>query len=332
MDIGSITGLFGRGVQTPGGGGSGVKSIEIHAQRILKWLRGLPLSVWQRLVALLLIIALCHSLAQLFWLLVGFGGEPAAADINRPAPVNSQLAERASVASASIDVERLKTLDLFGAAAVVDTAPSQQAVATGIEREAVDTRLNLTLNGVIGSSDPKAARAIISDDKSQALYAPGESLPVGNNARLVKVLEERVILENGGRYESLWLYSDEPLPAPSRRSSTRTVQKAADKRDQKTPTVSRSQAESLDSVIKFSIARKGGDVIGFRIRPGSNRELFKELGLKTNDIVTSVNGIALDSSAKAMEVYETLRGATSASLGILRNNEPVSITVAVDEG
>ena len=290
------------------------------------------MSVWQSLVALLLLVALCHSLAQLFWLLVSTGGGAAVVDIEKAAPLNAQLAERAPAVSASFDVERLKSLDLFGATAMVDTAAVQAAVAPGIEREAVDTRLNLTLYGVMGSSDHKAARAIISDDNNQALYAPGDPLPVGNNAKLAKVLEERVILENGGRYESLWLYTDEPLPAPSRRPSTRATPKPAVEPEERTARVSRSQADSLDSVIKFSIARKGGDVIGFRIRPGSNRELFKELGLKTNDIVTAVNGIELDSSARAMEVYETLRGATSANLGILRNNEPVSITVTVDEG
>ena len=80
------------------------------------------------------------------------------------------------------------------------------------------------------------------------------------------------------------------------------------------------------------MARKGGQVIGFKIRPGSNRELFLSLGLKPNDIVTAVNGIELNSSAKAMEVYQTVRGETNASLDILRNNEPVSLSVSVDEG
>ncbi len=305
-----------------------VENLELHAKRVLAWLARLPLSVWQHSVILLLVFCLSLILAQLFWLIFSPGYLPAETGL-QSVPVNAKLVERASTARASVDIAKLKSLELFGAG-VAETEAEPVVTAPVIEQEAVDTRLNLKLNGVIGSNDQKAARAIIADSKQQALYAPGEILPAGRNVRLVKVLADRVILDNGGRYEALWLYTDEPISStPEPRDSRSTP-----RRETPSNTVDRAslQTTSLDSVIKFSMARKGGQVIGFRVRPGSNREVFNKIGLKPNDIVTAVDGMELNSSAKAMEIYQKLRESTSASLDILRNNEPMSLTVNVDEG
>ena len=308
-----------------------VAGIEQSAKRVLAWLAQRPVSLWQQLVILLLVIALCQVLAQLFWLIFTPGHTVSESRL-QPMPVNARLVERSSGAAENVDIGKLKALELFGGGAVEEEVAPVVAVApSSIEQDAVDTRLNLHLNGVIGSSDQKAARAIIADGKQQALFAPGDLLPAGRDVRLVKVLADRVILDNSGRYEALWLYTDEPIaaaPAPAARSRSgtgRTVSPSAVPRPS-------SRSASLDNVIKFSMARKGGRVIGFKVRPGRDRELFKNLGLKANDIVTAVNGMELNSSAKAMEVYQTMRGATSASLDILRDNQPLSLNVNVDQG
>lgn len=308
-----------------------VEGLELRARRALDWLNRLPLSLWQQLVIALLVIALCLVLTQLFWLIVSPGFVPGDTKV-QSVPVNARLVERASATKTHVDIGKLKSLELFGeGAAETEVAPVVAVAPPSIEQDAVDTRLNLRLNGVIGSNDQKAARAIIAEGNKQALFAPGDILPAGRDVRLVKVLADRVILDNGGRYEALWLYTDEPIQAaPPPRRTTRT----SPRREAASRSVDRSslRAASLDSVIKFSMARKGGQVIGFKVRPGSNRAMFNKIGLKPNDIVTAVDGMELNSSAKAMEIYQKMRGATTASLDILRNNEPLSLTVSVDEG
>ena len=64
----------------------------------------------------------------------------------------------------------------------------------------------------------------------------------------------------------------------------------------------------------------GGQVEGFAlvdIAPGS---IYERLGLKRGDVIKSVNGEKIDSPAKAMEMYNALRGsASSIGLGIERD-------------
>src|SRR5690625_6451044 len=57
-------------------------------------------------------------------------------------------------------------------------------------------------------SDEISDRALISSGSSQALNETGDELPEGRNETLEKILPQRVILNNNGRYESLWLYQE----------------------------------------------------------------------------------------------------------------------------
>src|SRR5690606_3683673 len=109
-------------------------------------------------------------------------------------------------------------LQLFGPADS-EAVPAQAPVAAatpGIEDEAVDTKLNLVLRGVVASSDENSARAIIADARAQAIYSPGDDIEGQQGVKLAKVLPLRVILDNRGQYESLWLYKDDPNAPRSR--------------------------------------------------------------------------------------------------------------------
>ena len=66
------------------------------------------------------------------------------------------------------------------------------------------TRLNLTLTGVVASSEQEAGTAIIENRGSQAVYGLGEKIE-GTNATLQKVYNDRVIIKNGVRNETLML-------------------------------------------------------------------------------------------------------------------------------
>lgn len=325
MDMGPITRLFSR---PPGGEQS--KSTDLYLKRVVDLLRQLPLSAWKNLVTLLLVIWLAYTLAKLAWLLLSAGASVEPVDVTQPLPINATLTERSGAFTSSIDVAGLKQLDLFGGAMggeAVDAPP-----APTLEDSAIETRLQLLLNGIIDSSEQSGARAIISDGEQQALYAPGEVLPLGSNVKLVRVLDDRVILDNEGRYESLWLYIDEPISnraAGGDRAGERRARASAGTRQAAVPG---SASSSLGGVIDFSMAKKDGRVIGYKIRPGTDRGLFDKLGLKPNDIVTAVNGVELTSSAQAMEVYKSIRDSTAASMKILRNNKSLSINVDVSQG
>ena len=141
----------------------------------------------------------------------------------------------------------------------------------------------------------------------------GDALPGGANVKLSKVLPDRIVIENNGRYELLWLYDEtaraKPAPAPvteprPMRSSAKISQNVA----QRFVNDKNLSAESLADVVKISMKRDGADVIGFEVRPGRDRDVFDNLGLQSGDVITAVNGTKLSDAATAVDIARTVRG------------------------
>lgn len=312
---------------------------------------------WRQLAALLIVLWLTWSLAQLFWMLVP-----------TPEITSARLSEAAistdsaGAAQRAVDIDTLKNLKLFGTGAADADATAETPVATdvapGIEDEAVDTKLNLVLRGVVASNQEESARAIIADAKTQAIYSPGDDIEGQQGVKLAKVLALRVILDNRGQYESLWLYKDDPNAPRSRVSyseadlppsrswegdesdqnvdspelSSSTAEPLARDRLQNDaePATVEQMSENLSDIVAFNIHREGGKVRGYRIRPGRNAEVFNSLGLQSGDIVTAVNGTSLDNPGRIMEIYRELGNATSASLEIERDGEIITVDVGLN--
>lgn len=323
-------------------GGVIADSIAQRARREFEHLAGrlrqVPGRVWRQLCLAVLLLWLCYSLAQLFWLLLPSPEIPAP-------PVtlsNSRLfAESTERSTSPIDIEELKDLALFGEGTAEEQASAPQV--TGIEQEAVDTNLQLTLHGAIPSSNPDRATAIIGDGRQQVSLHPGEELSIGpRGVRLAKVLPDRVILDNNGRYETLWLYSDRNNASMAARPAprSRVARPAAPVPDQiqsqrampiDEEVLSDERVRMVTDIMNVSMHREGGQLIGFRIRPKGDPELFEELGLKPNDIVTAVNNIGLDDTSRAMEVYRSLGQESRATLEILRDGTTITVDVALDQ-
>ena len=312
-----------------------------------------PLERWKWLATLLLVLWLSHSLARLFWLVAPTPDIPAATASAVVAPAGQSPSD-----APPIDIASLTESEVFGK---MDAAAAEEAAATPapsvIEDDAVDTQLNLVLRGVIGSSDDASARAIIANGAEADVYAPGDELPVGRGVTLAKVLDLRVILNNNGRYESLWLYKDDPnarIAAPYVPPEQNTGRSWSDENTESggqqplfvdqnpgydTPSPdanpmgsadpSGEVARSLADVVAMSIHREGGQVVGYKIRPGRNAEQFSALGLQPDDIVTAVNGVPLTSPGKVMEIYKNMSNATSASLEIKRGGSVLSVDVVL---
>jgi type II secretory pathway component PulC len=74
---------------------------------------------------------------------------------------------------------------------------------------------------------------------------------------------------------------------------------------------------------------KNGKADGFKlyaIRPNS---VYAKLGLENGDTLNAINGFALDSADKALEVYTKLRTATRLEVDITRRGKPVTLTYTI---
>ncbi|WP_238526782.1 type II secretion system protein GspC [Cellvibrio japonicus] len=329
--------------------------LEQHLNQLLAGAKRIPLRTWQWIITFFLVLWLSHTLAQLFWLLMPSPQIPPA---SIALVATGGAGSTGQAAESSININQLKTLTPFGNAPVAAPEPEQPqaAATTGIEDDAADTQLNLVLRGVLASNHEQAARAVISSGDRQEVYAIGDKLPVGNNVTLAKVLDLRVIISNNGKYESLWLFKDDPnapkIASPMARPPAGNPQRDsgyAQAPFQQRPVHVDPQPEqrqfgpdpagdprmaamgnTLADVVAMSIHREGGQVVGYKIRPGRNAEMFNSLGLQTDDIVTAVNGVPLTSPGKIMEIYKNMSNATSANLEIKRGGSVINLDIVLN--
>lgn len=332
------------------------RSLGQSGDQMLARLRQVPTVFWRRLCIVLLAIWLTFSLAQLFWLLMP---SPDVPEPSNQIPQNAVVSQTGESATTSVDIAALKSYALFGNNLTPDNLASEPAAPSDIEDRAADTRLRLTLHGAMPSSDNAASAALIGDGPKQKFYVVGDELEVNpRGVKLAKVLNDRVILDNNGNYETLWLRLETegtstaqrrpsyqaPAVQPGRvpyepadngeggqgpNSSDELVQAVRPEEGQAAPTAQ--QVKTITDVFNVSMYREGGQFIGYRIRPKGNRELFDQLGLQANDVVTAVNNVSLDDTNKAMQVYRSLAQESQATLEILRDGSTVTVDIALNQ-
>jgi len=152
-----------------------------------------------------------------------------------------------------------------------------------------------------------------------------------------------VVLDNGGTYELLTLSEENELDtliqpslkdrvavnrgAPAvvdKRKDLGAAQLAQEYRDRLYQ-----NPQSLAEVVSVNAVRQNGDLLGYRISPGKDRAQFSQLGFKSGDLVTGVNGIDLNDPANTMRLYQTMRTASEAVFDLQRGEESVSLSVSL---
>ncbi|MCZ6828361.1 MAG: type II secretion system protein GspC [Gammaproteobacteria bacterium] len=287
---------------------------------------------------------LISALVNLFWNLLPAPTAPTqTVTIVNPLDGTADSARRAAV-----KIDEMVSWNLFGTpdmklpAAVADAvehaASSSVGELAGIEDGARETRLSLRLQGVVASGVQSAARAIIEHQKVQQQYAVGDKLPVSGQVKVAKILTDRVVLDNGGKYELLLLFDKDSIAtAPMASARVEQRRRNIDQRGNKNLTDLAesfrrrlySNPQSLSDVVKISAVRVDGQLQGYRVSAGRARDQFESLGFKANDIVTGVNGIELDSPGKAMELYRVMRSAEQASFSVRRGEEQLTLVVGL---
>ncbi len=277
------------------------------------------------------------SLARLVWLLAPLPQAPLA---NSAPPVNSMSAGTARIAKSAVDIESMVAWHLFGEVGAQPRAATNAAV----EDAAQETTLNLQLLGLVSASDPAQSLAIIMADGTQQHLKVGEQLPGSGKVVLNKVLLDRVIIDNNGHYETLWLYDPEqakrqpgsgkslsanlpPLPAAANHRNNAKGAAAANKYRQqlyKNPA-------SLADVVQVAPAQENGKLKGYRVNPGRDAKQFQEFGFKAGDIVTNINGVTLDDPQRALELYNVIRTAQEATFVVRRGDQDVTLSVSLQD-
>ena len=73
-----------------------------------------------------------------------------------------------------------------------------------------------------------------------------------------------------------------------------------------------------------------GKTDGFEVKMIKPNTIFTALGLQKGDIVKEVNGLALDSPEKALQIFQQLREAQHIVVAVVRNDAPLSLEYNLD--
>jgi general secretion pathway protein C len=207
-----------------------------------------------------------------------------------------------SFASSRVDIHDVVAAHLFG---IVAADPGAQDFAA-----APATTANLVLAGTIATGDPRSGIAIILYDGQSKVYAVGD--PVGG-ASLHSVYLDRVLLNRNGSLETL------ALPR-SMLSVAQSIHEPA-----------QTDSHSLADVMRVgaSLDDGSGKLRGFRIYPGRKRTAFDGSGLRAGDLVTAVNGTALQDRGErnSRDAFDSIRELNSATLTIEREGRTQDITI-----
>lgn len=300
----------------------------------------------RRVLLCLLAIWVVLALTRLIWALVPVA-EPAGAA--NPEVINPVSSGGSTRDAQPVDIDTLVAWHLFGEAGevVVDLPlPEETAQANardGIEEGAQETRLQLTLRGIVSSTEDGLGYAIIESNNQQDVYAVEDKLPLSGEVTLAKVMPGQVVLDNGGTYELLVLYEDSKLggSAPAAMpSATRAPAPQVERRDDPT-TASLAQSyrerlyqnpQSLAEVVRISAVREGSTMRGYRVNPGTDAAQFSQMGFQAGDVVTSINGVSLDDPTNTMVLYNSLRTAGEVVFELERSGQPVTLSVDLDDG
>jgi general secretion pathway protein C len=281
------------------------------------------------LVVLLLAIFLLAYAAELTWRLW-----PQPADNGKIENVSTGQSVTQKSTNSRLNLADVKRLNLFGD---YNAEPVEEKVVT----DAPVTRLNLTLTGVVASSNKDQGAAIIENRNQQQTYGVGEKIE-GTNASLKEVYADRVIIKNGPTNETLMLdgvdYNKKTTPprqtpvsntpasprGPERRTlSNDAIQASKELQD---------KPASFIDYIAVSPHRPDGELAGYRVSPGKKPALFKAAGLKSGDVITDINGLDLTDMQQALEAMNMLKELQSLQMSVQRKDELITIYLDLPDG
>jgi general secretion pathway protein C len=219
--------------------------------------------------------------------------------------------------------------NLFGAQEPSD----RQRISSDIERLR-QTRLKLKLRGTISGSED-TARAVVEDasGKGQFLVKVGDAI---QDAVVIMILKGKIVLQVSGRDELLEMDQWTSGPSASLPSGSSMTPAQIDDRQQ-VISVKRSQIDDalkdinqLMKQVRIIPNFNQGKPDGLTISGIPQDSFFSQIGLRSGDILSGVDGKAIESVDDALKLYTGMKSASRLKLQLKRGGKDEVIDYAID--
>jgi len=175
------------------------------------------------------------------------------------------------------------------------------------------------LIGTIINSDRKFCRAIIAakNDKSQHLYAPGDSLAGGT---IVDIRRNEADIRINGRTLTLTVEHTfvAQVAPPKKKIQRKEISISKD-----TVASIYANASKLLPSVRIEPYINNDTTEGYTIKRLANNSIFYRYGLRNNDIIKEVNGVPLTDISEISRQYERLKESSRVEVTVQRNGQPV---------
>ncbi len=271
------------------------------------------------LVSLLLIVACAWLLVEVTWLFFP-------QDEEQPFPVQQKNRPIIKKQAQQNNFRKLTSANIFGVSEKVNVQN---------QTKAPETRLNLTLKGVLAAIPMKHASAIIAQGKSgkEDIYGVGDKIPGGV---LVKEIHpEYVVLERNGQAEILKLQKisgvdniklgNKPNFKMNRSSGSSSPGEVL---TEIRKSILKNPASFGDYALPV-IVREKGRQIGYRLQPQQKGALLSKLGLQSTDVITQINGIQMTKPGNGIKALRKLSNAKDLNIVVKRNGALVPLNITL---
>lgn len=250
----------------------------------------------------------------------------------------------------TINLEKIYTQDLFDTfSPEAIKTPSQQNFVTSIPEPKIPAptpipeikkqefipALTISLKGIIFTPDENKNVAMFTDETNkEAIYHVGDRIKDG---QIIKIAKNKVvILRANGQEEVFLLKKEENILNPEEKIKWKySVKKINDTTFEIDPENFAKDVGSLGYLIEeldLITAYDKGQTIGLRVGKTDASELRSQLGLNSNDIITSINNISTKEPKDRIAIFDKI---TQMKIGekikviIKRNNQDSEINYSL---
>lgn len=200
-----------------------------------------------------------------------------------------------------------------------------------------NTTLNLVLNGTMSSSDAQAGLAYISNNQgTQQKFREGDK--VFELATLKEIYKTYVVLNYNGKNERLSISENSTNPVirkkPQSNNKPSTYLKHLNGNQQSnwqemldTQKFDPNKISSIVGNVNL-VTDQAGQIQGLRLSNLADGNLLVKHGLKSNDIITAINGNNV-SAKNMLSIRETLQQDPNATVTIKRNGKVQNIQINI---
>ena len=270
--------------------------------------------------SMVLIVACAWLLAEATWMFFPQDDEASMAVQQKTRPLIAKQSQQENF-------NKLTSANVFGV--------SEKAIVQK-QTKAPETRLNLTLKGVLAATPMKMASAIIAQGKNgkEEIYGIGDKMSGG--VTIKEIHPEFVMLERNGRLETLKLQKISGVDLKSSASGY----KASGSRgnySKGSPAAALKQIRTniLKNPTSFGeyalpvVVKENGRQIGYRLKPQKKGDLLSEIGIQPNDVITQINGVKLNKPQNGISALRKLSTAKNLSIVVKRNGAEVPLNISL---